>query len=127
MYRRSTRLAITVVVTLGLIVTSVYLKKDRRAHSIADYSEAIDAVSRSDERARQKELTRQEVLQRQIDHSAEVAMEIKDRASCYEATLAPVDIVKDESFSAAADSISAKIKQDDLILACMTTKGWPKK
>jgi hypothetical protein len=62
-----------------------------------------------------------------IEEIAKIAMEIEDRVRCREATLAPVDVVKDESFSTAADSISAKIRQDDLIEACMLAKGWPKK
>jgi hypothetical protein len=111
-------------VTLGVIVTLVSAKKNRPAEPETEYSKTIGAVSRSEELQRQAELKRQEELKRQVDHVAEMVRESKDRLKCYEATLAPLSIGKDEFvFSAESARISAKIKQDDLAEAFMVAKG----
>jgi hypothetical protein len=122
------RRAIAVLVTLGVIVTLVSVKKNRSAEPETEYSEAIGAVSRSEELQRQAESKRQGELKRQVDHVAEMVRESQDRIKCFaEAKLATVGIVKEELFSAESARISAKIKQDDLVEACMLAKGWPKK
>jgi hypothetical protein len=120
--------AIAVVVTWGVIVTLVSVKTNRPAEPEIEYSEAIGALSYNGELQRQVELKRQEELKRQADHIAEMIRESRDRFKCFaEAELATVGIVKDELFSAESAMISAKVKQDDLVEACMLAKGWPKK
>jgi hypothetical protein len=116
---------IAVVVTLGVIASLVFVKKSRPPEPETEYSEAIRTVSRSEELQRQAELKRQEDLKRQVDHVTEMVMESQDRLKCFaEAELATVGILKDKLFSAESARISAKIKQDDLVEACMLAKGW---
>jgi hypothetical protein len=120
--------AIAVVVTLGVIVPLVFVKTNRPAEPETEYSEAIQAVSRSEELQRQAELKRQDELKRRVNHVTEMVEESQDRLKCFaEAELTTVDIVKDKLFSAESALISAKIKQEDLVEACMRAKGWPRK